>query len=439
MAKARNAARFADTESVRGVASIVAFTMGSLQGGRRARSLTAIKLEHLQLSVVEVTVDGTCVNAPAVHITFVDEKFADVRGPREAQDIPHDEGYADKLWNNCSFWLYRLLVMRGVFDKLDPILHAMVDDELVIRPECQDYFLFCECVPDFWVDTAPVSVGTLSDWNRALLVAMGSRPRGFSAHRSGFVSCTCILAILDSKGVELPPGVVSIIARLGGWSPVSGDKTVMSVFARKVIDNHVDPYALSLGYTLSLGGWQNRRNKYLGEVVQPATPTVDHGRDRMPLQLRMLVWRSSAWSRFLNTLNGCGSFIFTAARADLHVMPVHRYRQARRAFVLYMNLHASTPVVRQYRELISVRAQHLKDCVAFIKQQCELQFRQQFSGSVSSNQYVYIGHDGQSDVMSLLHPVHIGVVTVEGQVLSRDQICFDDWCKAGVCLWSVNM
>ena len=41
----------------------------------------------------------------------------------------------------------------------------------------------------------------------------------------------------------------------------------MSVYARKVIDNHIDPYALSLGYKLGPAGWKARLEQYSGEVV----------------------------------------------------------------------------------------------------------------------------------------------------------------------------
>ena len=259
MVEARNAARFADVESVRGIAAIVAFTLGSLLGGRRARSLTAIRLRHVKLSVVSVFVAGEKVAVPSVHVTFTDEKFADVRGPREGQDVPHEEGYVDKLWSNCSYWLYRFLVIRGVFEKFDPILHATSGQLLTIKPECNDYFLFCEASANFWVDAAPVSVGTLSQWNRQLLVRMGSRPRGFSAHRSGFMSRSCILGVLEAQGTKLPEGLINIIARLGGWSTVSGDTTVMSVYARKVIDNHLMLLVWGTNWALRVGkpGWSN--------------------------------------------------------------------------------------------------------------------------------------------------------------------------------------
>ena len=80
---------------------------------------------------------------------------------------------------------------------------------------------------------------------------MGSLGRGCSAHRAGFVSRTCILAILNSKGTELSPGTIEMMIRWGGWQAATGAKTVLRIYARKIIDKYLDPYRLSLGYELS--------------------------------------------------------------------------------------------------------------------------------------------------------------------------------------------
>ena len=57
--------RFADAESVRGIAAIVAFALGSCLGGKRAGSLTALRLRHVKLSVVSVFVAGEKVAVPS--------------------------------------------------------------------------------------------------------------------------------------------------------------------------------------------------------------------------------------------------------------------------------------------------------------------------------------------------------------------------------------
>ena len=75
--------------------------------------------------------------------------------------------------------------------------------DLVLPLLLRTFFLFCDVNAHYWIDTAPVHVNTLGNWTRKLLVRMGSAPRGFSAHRSGFVARACIHAIMRAKGVQL--------------------------------------------------------------------------------------------------------------------------------------------------------------------------------------------------------------------------------------------
>ena len=59
--------------------------------------------------------DGVAVCVPCVSITFREEKYDNIQGPREATDVPPCEGYGEMLYSSCAFWIYRLLVFRGVF------------------------------------------------------------------------------------------------------------------------------------------------------------------------------------------------------------------------------------------------------------------------------------------------------------------------------------
>ena len=163
------------------MAACAAFTLAALLGGKRARSLTAVRLADFKMFAKEAEVGDKVVLVPTLHITFTDEKYADLRGDREARDVPHREEYARTIWYSPAFWIYRFLAVRGVLVQADPLLHACVGDELLIRPECLHYFLFCDVNNNYWIDTAPIHVHTLGNWTRKLLVRMGSAPRGLSA------------------------------------------------------------------------------------------------------------------------------------------------------------------------------------------------------------------------------------------------------------------
>ena len=106
MDEARNATHFGDAEAVRGIAECAAFTIGTLMGGRRPRTLTAMKLGDVKLFVGRAVLrDGAEVKVPCVRLTFREEKYDDIQGPREATDEPHSEGYSEQMWNSCAFWI----------------------------------------------------------------------------------------------------------------------------------------------------------------------------------------------------------------------------------------------------------------------------------------------------------------------------------------------
>ncbi len=89
MHEARNGAHFADHYSVRGVAACAAFCFGTLLGGRRPRTLTAILLEDLELIVGAVELQYTEILVPCMRVRFRQEKYDCKQGPREVTDEPH--------------------------------------------------------------------------------------------------------------------------------------------------------------------------------------------------------------------------------------------------------------------------------------------------------------------------------------------------------------
>ena len=109
MVEARNACNFADTDSVRGVSTCVAFSMGCLMGGKRPCTLASIKLEAVTLTAIAVEIDGKRILVPALQVIFRDEKFDDLIGPRIGTDFPHRDDYKELLTTSCAFWVYSLV------------------------------------------------------------------------------------------------------------------------------------------------------------------------------------------------------------------------------------------------------------------------------------------------------------------------------------------
>ena len=207
MDEARNATCFGDAASVRGVAMCAALTIGTLMGGRRPRTLTAIRLKDVNLFVGRVELDGLSVCVPCISITFREEKY------HIMMMTSRDRERVLMCLTQKGMLDLHVARFQGVFSVFDPMRHAKAGGTLSIRPECLEYFLFCDVKANFWIDTAPSIVSMIGIWDKILLERMGSQGRGFSAHWSGFVSRTCILAILASKGKELSPGTIAVMIR----------------------------------------------------------------------------------------------------------------------------------------------------------------------------------------------------------------------------------
>lgn len=263
-------------------------------------------------------------------------------------------------------------MLRGVFHCFDTILAATVGSELHVQSHCLEYFLFCEVTSNWWIDTAPSGTNSIGKWNKTLLLRIGSKPRGYSSHRSGFVSRACILGIRHSKGTELSPGLMDMMVRAGGWQAVTGAKTVLRVYARQIIDEHLDVYAMSLGIVSSGMDCDKKLQLYLGQPEFPLSPIVDRGREDIPLQLRVMVWRSDEWQRHLTAMNAACKAIMEAATQDERIMPVKRYKELRQAFS-HCKKHDSyrnPTVVATLELLLLTRPAVWKACVRDVKRTC---------------------------------------------------------------------
>ncbi len=251
-----------------------------------------------------------------------------------------------------------------------------------------------------------------------------------AAHRSGFVARACILAIMRAKGLALSHGTLRVIARLGGWSDLNGVDTVMFVYARRLIDHRIDNYALSAGDDLTDGQWACVKDKYTGQTVLPAQPVADYGREAVPLQLKVLTWRSAEWVAFQSALNGAASGIMEAAYLDKDVMPVNRFRQARRGFLVYMQPRPEAAAVQQYKQLKGRRRSLWAVCSACIRRQCAVQFVGRNSHLLTAPLY----RGSRNALYQYLQEVHFGFVQLSGACINSSHVVLCDWARAGLFL-----
>lgn len=156
------------------------------------------------------------------------------------------------------------------------------------------------------------------------------------------------------KGTELPRGLIDMMVRAGGWQAVTGAKIVLMVYARQVIDKHMDLYGKSLGFQRSNADWTRKIKAYVGDPVWPQ-PQPDARCVDSCLQLHVLAWRTPAWLAQQAALNGACDTIMAVALVGKDIMPFRGYQELCAA-VSHCKKHAQylhSKAVMQLRRLRS--------------------------------------------------------------------------------------
>ena len=140
---------------------------------------------------------------------------------------------------------------------------------------------------------------------------------------------------------------------------MTGEKTVMRIYAKKVIDAYLDNYGLSYGREPGKEEWAEKMRRYTAVEVQPEAKFCDYGRHAFPMQVRLHAWRGAKWQAHLQELNKCMVSIMEAAKADPEIMPVARYVQDRRALNLCFAGRPEEANVVRYKKLRGERVKVL--------------------------------------------------------------------------------
>ncbi len=338
MREGKSANFFVGANDARGMMKAAAFGMGCVMGGRRSRSLASIRLAHLRFTVETCSVRGVAQRVPCLEVAFVDEKYMDSRGVRSAR-----ETYAfraaddhDFLIMGCVYWAYRLLVLRGAFGRgADPLSTLPLLSEFRAAPEFLEEFLFCRTFGDQCIGGIPVAPKALSEWTREMLKRMGAPPRGFSAHRRGFVTRACIIGVLQAHGEALSPARLEAICACGGWQLGSGHQTVMRTYLQPVLEMFLSGATLAFGPAKNAEGmWLARLHEYLNDCVRPPAPMLIEpvrqagGQRSCPLRIKVAALHSPEWVAYQREASAAASAVLGAGEADVEISPLNRYRHA---------------------------------------------------------------------------------------------------------------
>ncbi|GLC44477.1 hypothetical protein PLESTB_000069100 [Pleodorina starrii] len=382
MQEAWSGPNFCDPDSIRECTMALAWTLGTICGGRRPRSVAAIRLKDITLKACSVEIRGqTGVSGdtyiiPAIAcLKWTDEKTPNYSGDRESSDVYDDDIYQD--WSflrvRPSYWAYRLLVMRGLFavhpdplsiDGMDALRKAGIDPfaQLPVKDGAFDHFLLCESLADQWNDALPLSVGILGQYTMTLLERMGCPPRRYSAHRRGCVTRACMLDIIRNRGERLSRDTISAICRLGGWECVTGVMTVLKVYAAAVIDRFVCGASLTLGQERvdEEEVWRRRRARLLGKPLVPQRRIRDSMPVAGPLGLRHCIRFDPAVLALREQITDATRQLLSIAREDRNEVPIARFREMREVYSRIMQ----RPVHKIGNVELRAAVEHLKALLA---------------------------------------------------------------------------
>lgn len=384
MEEARNFHKFIDPNSCIGLLHGTAFAVGCVTG-RRGRTVTAIRLEDVEVFVVACNAKGRdgVVRAPCVKLRFVDEKFMDVQGHRKSSELIEDmQEYSAWAKLTYSYWVYRLLAVRGAFKRgWDPLCDPDVPlgGVLEVRDGCKDWFLLCDAAGDRVVDTLPITVDTLSNWNRAVLLAMDAKGRGYSAHRRGAVTRALILELLKNKGSMLSPGVENVLLRFGGWDCTRGLDTVRRTYQEKVIDEFLDRLGLAYGREGSDEEWEARKARFMGADLTPSAQPSTAGCGDPPV-LRWMAGQDTVYQLFKEDLCRSVMQVMAVARHDPAIMQNHRYMAERQAFNLARQSHAADVSVQRCERLWREQTKQWREAL----QRCRVLLMRQFEAACTA-------------------------------------------------------
>ena len=156
---------------------------------------------------------------------------------------------------------------------------------------------------------------------------------------------------------------------------------------------------------------------------------MDRGQKRLPLQIRINAWRSKRWIEFQDAVNRAGAAIMTAALADKDIMPVHRYRQARRAFSIFVSERVETEVVEEYKHLLAIRQRVWARALREATERCESAL---IEAAIVARPKEYMRGNRFLD---FLKEVHIGNIRLDGRAVPNIFEVDARWDRKGMFAW----
>lgn len=308
MEEARNGHKFTDHRALPGLQASACWNMENLSGGRRPRSLSALRVRHLSWRVTSVKCGKEEWKVPSLTYEFIDEKFMDKRGPRSVpEDFSHFANFERDGGLSSASYLYALFKARGLFVHADPLSTLRSGDAIDTHEWARDYFVYCYMEGDIFYDCIPLSPQAISDMTRTILKKMGRSMRGGRAHRHGAYTRPQMMNLLQNKGVALDPKTEGVVLRAAGWSSVHGPTTTRTTYESILLDRAVNPFGLFYGINLEDEVWHERLEEWMGRDIEPQTVIRHHDcRSMLPFIVRLRALHVEEVATARRTMNAAG-------------------------------------------------------------------------------------------------------------------------------------
>lgn len=366
--EARNGGAFVDPKSLGGWIEAAAFNLGRISG-RRSRTVCSIKLEHIVLCANTLRIGGMQVLVPGIRsLVFIDEKYDDPVGDRELQESFNGwEDYMQWRRTSVSWYVYMILLYRGAFTIHHPILHAKPGQELRIRSECLNWFLFPRLTAGG--DLALNCVGGKEEWisrmTKSIFERMGSASRGYSAHRAGYATDALISNLLDNGMSKIDGGVERMVCRGGGWSHKRGKLTLRAHYESTAIDRYADPYAIAFGRKPSAAEVAAKRAEWQGVRKLPVPGTLVKGNHLLcPLIVRMKAMSNARIADMLHKLSVIAEKLMRLGREDAALYPIARFVSDGQLFADVLREYKQHEHVNEWHDALDGLDSTWKACLA---------------------------------------------------------------------------
>ena len=137
------------------------------------------------------------------------------------------------------------------------------------------------------------------------------------------------MELLLSDGSMLDESVLAAIVWSGGWEAEAGKKTVMKVYVRRAMDEHMNTHRFGVGKDRTRRDkdrtrrlWQEKLEEYLKLGRRPEVVPPNRGTGRLE-DVRTVVGMLEVRS-LQAAANAAGDVVVGAAKADVAIMPLIR-------------------------------------------------------------------------------------------------------------------